>query len=270
MEVDQAVQHYDFTDFTTVDPGLGAAISACVVTMRHAETRENAELMKGGAPGSASAGTPENLTLTEVGERQVADTLAELKKLPGFFDVIVCSPLDRAVKTAEVIHAGLVELAKEWDFTPPSLDIHPSLREFRRKHAIELPAPHNEVFAEAFHKSVSPKQTWLYPQETQREFHERIEVFKNSMPTAYKHKNVLIITHSMVLNSLYGGGDSFLRHNKEKTVSHHPNCSLGSICITEPEDGEYVMNPLFFGYTRHLETPTGHHSPFNTMHLVKK
>ena len=258
----KATVHYPFTDFGAVDDGLRGKLSMTITTVRHGETVANRKLMAGEAGAGATSNVDE--VLTPEGETQVEETIAALQNFGGDFHIVMCSPLTRAVRTAAPIWHALCAKAEAAGKPTPTVVVDADLREFWKKDSVSVAPPSIEPFATAFGKTTD----WVCGKETLKEFHARVQAFTERITVEYEHMNVLIVGHSMFLNSFCGGANAFLATGRESAVYHHPNCSITSIGVTHDSAAATVLNYFQVGYTAHLSAPTGHHSPLNTLHLV--
>ena len=206
-----------------------------MVFVRHGETLSNIAIMNNdyNALKAQSLDTP----LSEIGHKQGENVSNYLNKIGFKPDLIMVSKLQRAINTGN----PFVETKKHIP-----VEYHEDIVEFNYKRG--------EIIIDKFGNE------WFYKKENNEEFIERVNKVFNKLSkigTKEDPKQTLIYTHSQVIsmiltNSLIG---------KLTTTNVMFHISNGSInCIDLDEDGKYHIQAV--NYTRHLETPTGHHSEF--------
>ncbi|HVZ00034.1 MAG TPA: histidine phosphatase family protein [Dongiaceae bacterium] len=138
--------------------------------------------------------------LTRLGERQVAGARERLAAYD--YDIVIASPLTRAIQTAEGIFGGRVRieisaLHREWQVS--SCDIGRSLAELRSDF------PHLDFSALAdpwWHHAAEPCELG-FPQETEAHLAERLAAFK-AMIDARPERRIAVVGHGDFFSRLIG------------------------------------------------------------------
>lgn len=200
--------------------------------IRHGETLANNNMMNNVFdPNKKFLNTP----LSAIGHKQainIADYLTEIGFKP---DRVIVSRLSRAVDTSK-----------------PFVDKN------------DVPVLYDENITEYNHsrdENLSDNNgSWLYKKETSTEFAERIyqsfcEI--KAFGAIDNPKQTIIFTHSQVISCILSCS-IFGNKTESNTFFHLANGSI--TCIDLDEDGKIHIQCV--NYTKHLENPTGQHSPF--------
>lgn len=200
--------------------------------IRHGETLANNNMMNNVFdPNKKFLNTP----LSTVGHKQatnIADYLTEICFKP---DRIIVSRLSRATDTSKPF--------VDRNIVPVFYD--------------EKIAEYNHTCDENLYDNIG---SWLYKKETSTEFVERINqsfCAIKSFGEINNPKQTIVFTHSQVIScilscSIFG--------NKTETNSFFHLANGSITCIDLDEDGKFHIQCV--NYTRHLDNPTGQHSPF--------
>lgn len=188
-----------------------------VYLVRHGETHGNV------------MGTFSGFTDTPLTEKGMAQGKAAHQKIIGeSFDVVISSPLSRAVDTAKLMTGQepiLVEGLKEMNF-----GVFEDLR--------------YDTICENYPEEVKKWQEeglyYLFPKgESVRSFYERVNATYQKLMETYQDKNLLIVAHSGVIRSI-------ISHEISENFEHYwkykiDNCGLS---IIEYYDGYKVLGAL--------------------------
>lgn len=203
-----------------------------IVLLRHGETLANLNMMNNTFdPSKKHLNTP----LSPLGHQQaqnIADYLLHIGFNP---DTIIVSRLARAMDTAK-----------------------PFISKNR------IPVLYDETIVEYNHcrnEEISDIYgTWEYKKETKEEFIERVSKTLSNLQSdgsIESPKQTLLFTHSQFISCLLS--NSIFGIKTESNVFFH--LANGSItCIDIDEERKIHIHAV--NYTKHLEEPTGHHSPF--------
>lgn len=213
--------------------GLGSKkIIHRMLFIRHGETQENFNLMNNTFNHKKK---DLNTPLSQLGHKQAIDIADYLQNINFIPNRIIVSRLSRAINT----------------FKP-----------FGDK--INIPASYDEQIAEYNYshdqKMCDQNGEWFYMKETMEEFIERITQSFNkikSFGNSSDQKQTIIFTHSQVISCILSCC-IFENKIKPNVFFHLANGSI--TCIDIDEDGKYHIQAV--NYTKHLENPTGQHSPF--------
>ena len=151
-----------------------------IYVTRHGQTDWN---VQGKTQGRA------DIELNEVGIKQAKQTKEELKNID--IDLIICSPLKRAKKTAEIINEG-----RNIQIIFDNQIIERNFGEFEGKKI---------KFDEFWDYNAHPRYQRA---ETIQEIISRISNFLDKIKEEYKDKNVLLVTHggvSIAINCYFKG-----------------------------------------------------------------
>lgn len=238
MQID--IKHEDYKNGRK---GMGdKKIVHRIVLVRHGETRANVALM---TDVDIKAQHTLDTCLTEDGLRQGEDIASFLIEVLHYApDEIIYSRLDRAYRTA----LPLLTKTKANYISSPRVtkDELWSENNFKRTETI---IDHEQA-------------EWVYPVETEEEFvHRTFSAFDilRQEGTPASPKQTVVFTHSQVINTVLSRClSSEVLVLKEPYYFHLSNGSL--TCIDVDECRHCHVQTV--NYTRHLATPSGHHSPF--------
>lgn len=154
---------------------------------RHGQNEDNANGILNGH---------RDMPLTSIGETQAAEVANKIKEAGLTFDAVLCSPLDRAKKTAEIIAEinGLPEpkvndLLIERDF-----GVMTGVEQSRIE---ELCAP-DIIKTETINYFLSPEGAETFP-----DLLNRAEVLLNKLTARYEDGSILLVTHGDFGKMLY-------------------------------------------------------------------
>lgn len=148
-----------------------------IIVTRHGETKENiGKIMQGNM----------NTLLDEKGIEQAKELSENLKKFK--IDVVISSPLDRALKTAEIAING--EL-------PIILDDRLKSRNHGEFQGLPRTAMRNTDYWD-YNKNTQYKEA-----ESVGDLFNRVESLLNDIKQQYDNKTVLLVTHSGICRVLY-------------------------------------------------------------------
>lgn len=203
-----------------------------IVFVRHGETIANLNMMNGSFdPTKKFLNTP----LSAIGHNQ-AENIADYLIHIGFNpDRIIVSRLKRAMDTAKPF-INKTKFPVIYDET---------ITEYNHSHDDLI----NDNYG-----------TWNYKKESHDEFVERISnaisSIKDYGSTDFP-KQTLVYTHSQVISCLLTNCIFGIK-TQTNTFFHLANGSI--TCMDIDEDKKIHIHAV--NYTKHLEHPTGHHSPF--------
>lgn len=238
MQID--INHENYKDGRK---GMGGKrIVHRIVFVRHGETSANVALMSHMDEDMTSHSL--NTTLTEEGVHQGEDVASYLMEgLHYMPDEIIYSRLDRAYRTA------LPALTLARSRSSPPLETKDALWAENNYKQTETIIDHEHV-------------EWVYEQETHDVFVDRIFSAFDTLRrqgTTSSPKQTVVFTHSQVINTVLSRClSSEVLPQPEPHYFHLSNGSL--TCIDIDECGHCHVQAVNF--TRHLTTPSGHHSPF--------
>jgi len=173
--------------------------------------------------------------LSSLGHSQANDVAEYLTKIGFVPDKIVVSRLSRAVDTAK-----------------PFIDIN-TIPVVYSENIVEYNGDNDEVIDDNI-------GSWLYKKESRSEFIVRVsEYLEETLHSSSfeTKKQTLFFTHSHVISAILTNSIFGIKNNVN-VFFHIANCSI--TCIDVDEDGSYHVQAV--NYTKHLDEPTGQHSPF--------
>lgn len=205
-----------------------------MVFVRHGETISNQQIMNNTFDDKQLKFLNTPLSpLGHIQARNVSDYLTNIGFIP---DQIIVSRLSRTMNTAN-----------------PFVDMNNSIPVITNENIVEYNHSHDELI-------VDDKGEYMYKKETNEEFIERVSSCLEEL-TCYGSiecpKQTLLFTHSQVISSILTNS-IFGNKTKTNVFFHLANGSI--TCIDIDESGMYHIQAV--NYTRHLENPTGQHSPF--------
>jgi broad specificity phosphatase PhoE len=138
--------------------------------------------------------------LTEVGQRQVAEARERLAG--SHYDVVLASPLTRAIQTAEGIFGKRIPLEitavhREWQIS--SCDIGRGLAELRA----DFPHLDFAHLDDPWWRHDAPHCDLGFPRETEEHLQERIRAFRQ-MITARPERRIAVVGHGDFFGRLIG------------------------------------------------------------------
>lgn len=212
-----------------------------LVFVRHGETHANNKLMQNKNIDHLTLNTP----LTEIGIEQANEIGQFFESIKFKADNIFCSKLSRAYKTAL---PTIMYTSENFPMSKIELDI--CWTEYNGKN--------NELI-----KGIDEIDDWLYKKETKEEFVNRVfKSFKmlQNIGSVEQPVQSIIFTHSQFIATIL----SKCLTNANSPLTEYTGqfqLSNGSItCIDIDETGNPHVQTV--NYTRHLNTPTGQHTPF--------
>lgn len=220
--------------------GLGSKrIVHRIVLVRHGETVANFNMMNNSFdPNKKFLNTP----LSPLGHQQAENTANYLDNIGFVPNYIIVSRLVRALDTAKpFIEKNIMSGIKN-----------------------KIPVLYDETITEYNHSyddTIHDKYgTWNYKKESREEFINRVSDYvlqlKNSGSIQHP-KQTLIYTHSQVISCMLTNAIMGIK-TETNTFFHLANGSI--TCMDIDEDGKFHIHAV--NYTKHLEEPTGQHSPF--------
>jgi len=172
--------------------------------------------------------------LTEAGKRQVKDEISDIKKLANNVDIMYVSPLQRTQETAQIIKEGL-GISEENIFTENRL------REFAFG---EFEGKSYEEFIN-YRDSNFKFDDKFTGGESYRDVVVRVGDFMSEIEEKYSNKNILIVAHGAIAESLHmlenylDDANSF----KEFAKSYAKNADVREVkFLTLPHDDKYMLD----------------------------
>jgi len=200
-----------------------------IVLVRHGESEANVSMMNNTyKPSKQNLNTPLS-SLGHIQARNVADYLTLIGFVP---DKIIVSRLARAMDTAKPF-VSVNDIPVVYDTT-----------------ATEYNYDYDDCITDEY-------GNWDYKMETKEEFINRVTEFLEHLKNGDTPRQTLIYTHSQVIsyilsNAIYG------IKTETNACFHLANGSI--TCLDIDEDGKFHIQAV--NYTRHMDVPTGQHSPF--------
>jgi broad specificity phosphatase PhoE len=177
-----------------------------------------------------------NTPLSSLGQSQAQNVSDYLMNIGFIPDKIIVSRLSRAVNTAK-----------------PFVDINVNIPVVYTENMVEYNYSHDE-------RIMDDQGEWVYKKETNEEFIGRVSSCLEEL-TGYGSvecpKQTLLFAHSQVISSILTNS-IFGNTHKTNTFFHFANGSI--TCIDVDESGNYHVQAV--NYAKHLDNPTGQHSPF--------
>ncbi|MBQ8292785.1 MAG: histidine phosphatase family protein [Bacilli bacterium] len=162
-----------------------------------------------------------DLPLNEIGISQANTTSELVKKCPIKWDVIISSPFIRAHQTCEIIKAAINY--------PSPIIIEPLAieRSFGKAEGLPINEENYRLISENFFEN----------QESEQDIINRGASFLNKILHDYEGKNVLVVSHSHFIKSLFVPHDSSLKFD-----SGIPNASLNFLVYEDNKFQKMIIN----------------------------
>ncbi len=203
-----------------------------IVLVRHGETISNLNIMNNTfEPNKKHLNTP----LSNLGHQQAKNVFDYLTQIGFIPDRIIISRLERAHDTAKPFIENFNTL----------VSYNTKITEYNYSHDEEINDNHGR---------------WTYKKETYEEFIKRInEEFTQikNYGSVEMPKQTIIFTHSHVISTILTNS-IFNIFSESNIFFHLSNCSI--TCLDIDENNKIHIHAV--NYTKHLNNPTGQHSPF--------
>jgi broad specificity phosphatase PhoE len=173
-----------------------------------------------------------DLPLTELGERQAAETAAHIKEAKLQFDAVYCSPLERAKHTAEIICTEIGQ-------TPPA--VHDDLIE--RDFGTMTGKPISSIKELCTDILETDVITYFLSAEGGESFDDAIKRAADllqELQRTHKEGSVLLVTHGDMGKMLYAAYYELPWMNVLKNF-HFGNCELILLSPDSPADQAHVF-----------------------------